>query len=251
MRILLEKSSDMEKKFKLIVLAGGFGTRLQSLLPNTPKPMAPVGDLPFLHFQIENWISQGVNSFVFLLHHQADQITNFLGKIKNELLKNCEVVSLVEPLPMDTGGAVAYAVRELGLDGDLLVINSDTWLGAGIRELAGSQPPAMAVLRVENAGRYGKVEFNDDYLITAFDEKNELGDSGWINAGLCKLHSDLFDKWDGARFSLEGQIFPRLVNSCKLRAVITTPEFIDIGIPEDYRKFCVWIKEGRRGSLCN
>ena len=63
---------------RMLVLAGGFGTRLQSVLANVPKALAPIGDTTFLHLQIEHWIAQGLRSFVFLLHHQAEQIITFL-----------------------------------------------------------------------------------------------------------------------------------------------------------------------------
>jgi len=235
---------------KLLVLAGGFGTRLQSVLPGMPKALAPVGEIPFLSLQLENWISQGIRSFVFLLHHQANQITDFLDTLKSGLLKDCEVVSLVEPAPMDTGGAVAYAVRELGLDGDILVTNADTWLGSGIRELTASYAPAMAVVKLEDSSRYGQVQFDDSHRVTAFMEKDALGAPGWINAGLCRLRTDMFDNWDGARFSLEKKTFPALVQRGELRAVAIEPDFIDIGIPEDYQRFCRWIEAGRKSTLC-
>lgn len=235
---------------KLLVLAGGFGTRLQSVLPGTPKALAPVGEAPFLALQLENWVAQGIRSFVFLLHHQADQITGFLDTVKNGLLKDCEVVSLVEPVPMDTGGAVAYAVRELGLDGDFLITNADTWLGSGIRELTASRAPAMAVTRLDDSSRYGQVQFDDSRRVMAFTEKNVLGAPGWINAGLCRLRADMFHNWDGVRFSLERQIFPELVQRGELRVVAIELDFIDIGIPEDYQRFCRWIEEGRKGALC-
>ncbi|WP_162142353.1 sugar phosphate nucleotidyltransferase [Laribacter hongkongensis] len=235
---------------KLLVLAGGFGTRLQSMLPGIPKALAPVGEVPFLELQLENWVAQGVRSFVFLLHHQADQITGFLGTVKNGLLKDCEVMSLVEPAPMDTGGAVAYAVRELGLNGDFLVTNADTWLGSGIRELTASRAPAIAVIRLDDSSRYGQVQFDDSHRVAAFTEKNAMGAPGWINAGLCRLRAGIFDNWDGSKFSLERQTFPELVQRGELRAVAIEPDFIDIGIPEDYQRFCRWIEAGRKGTLC-
>lgn len=235
---------------KLLVLAGGFGTRLQSVLPNMPKALAPVGEVPFLALQLESWVAQGIRSFVFLLHHQADQITGFLDRAKNGLLKDCEVISLVESAPMDTGGAVAYAVRKLGLDGDFLVTNADTWLGSGIRVLTASRAPAMAVIRLDDSSRYGQVQFDDIHQVTAFTEKNALGTPGWINAGLCRLRADIFDNWDGTRFSLERQTFPELVQRGELRAVVIESDFIDIGIPGDYQRFCRWIEASRKGTLC-
>lgn len=237
-------------ELKLLILAGGFGSRLQSVLPDTPKALAPIGDVPFLALPLENWVAKGVRSFIFLLHHQADQITNFLSSAKRGLLKECEVQSLIELTPMDTGGAVAHAVRELNLTEDFLVTNADTWLGSGIQELIASAAPAIAVIRLDDSSRYGQVQFDDRQRVTAFTEKNALGGPGWINAGLCRLGVDLFRTWDGARFSLERQTFPELAQRGELGAVIIKPDFIDIGIPEDYQRFCRWIEGGRKGKLC-
>lgn len=237
---------------KLLVLAGGLGTRLKSVLPNAPKALAPVGQVPFLALQLENWIAQGIRSFVFLLHHQADQIQSFLDDAKAGLLKDCEVVCLVEPVPMDTGGAVAHAVRELGLDSDFLVTNADTWLGSGISQLmAISGAPGIAVVRVDDATRYGTVQFNDKNRVTAFVEKSVLAGAGWINSGLYRLRPELFRDWDGKRFSLERKTLPELVERGELIAIELKSDFIDIGISQDYHRFCGWIEQGRVGKLCN
>jgi NDP-sugar pyrophosphorylase family protein len=235
---------------KLLVLAGGFGTRLRSVVPDTPKALAPVGGIPFLALQLESWISQGVRSFVFLLHHQADQILSFLEGMKGGLLRGCEVKSLTEPRPMGTGGAVAYAVRELGLDGDFLVTNADTWLCSGIRELTALRAPALAVIQLNDPSRYGQVKFDHSHKIIAFAEKSAADTSGWVNAGLCLLRAEIFKNWDGAEFSLERLTFPKLVQHGKIRAVIIESDFIDIGIPVDYERFCHWISENRNTKLC-
>ena len=154
---------------KLLVLAGGFGTRLQAVVPALPKALAPVGGVPFLQLQIEHWRAQGIHSFAFLLHHQADLIIDFLQREKQAgALIDCELLWLVEPMPMDTGGAVAYAVEQLGLTGSFLVTNADTWLGTGMAEMTQAEPPAMAVIRRQDASRYGRVQFDQQHHITAF-----------------------------------------------------------------------------------
>lgn len=236
---------------KLLVLAGGSGSRLKSVLPDTPKALAPIGDAPFLALQLENWINQGIRSFVFLLHHQADQVVRFVEKAREGLLKGCEVRSLIEPSPMDTGGAVAYAVRNLGLSGDFFLTNADTWLASGIAKLGKSNSPSIAVVRLENTSRYGQVQFDGVGTVTEFMEKQMSDAPGWINAGLCRLHSSLFEKWDGQRFSLENQLFPRLVRLGLLRAITIDSDFIDIGIPADYERFCSWAASDRKSKLCN
>ncbi len=234
---------------EIIVLAGGFGTRLKSVLPGTPKALAQVGKVPFLALQLENWVAQGGRSFTFLLHHQADQIITFLETMRSSLLKGCQIKILVEPTPMDTGGAIAYAVQELGLDEDFLVANADTWLGSGICELELSSSPTIAVVHLDDVSRYGQVKLDHENRITSFQEKNTGGVSGWVNAGLCRLRADFFRNWDGSRFSLEKQTFPKFVERGELSAVIINADFIDIGIPEDYQRFCSWIATGRKGAL--
>jgi NDP-sugar pyrophosphorylase family protein len=235
----------------MIVLAGGFGTRLQSVLPATPKALAPVGDIPFLALQLQNWIAQGVRVFLFMLHHHADQIIDFVEGSRDGLLRGCEATCLVEPTPMDTGGAIAFAVRERNLQGDFLVANADTWLGGGIGELTQAASPAMAVIRVDDTGRYGQVEFDDHRRVTVFREKDARGLPGWINAGMCRLNAELFRDWDGQRFSLERKTFLELAARERLTAVELDSDFIDIGIPKDYSQFCRWVEEGRIGSLCS
>jgi D-glycero-alpha-D-manno-heptose 1-phosphate guanylyltransferase len=234
---------------KLLVLAGGFGTRLQSVVSDVPKALAPVGDVSFIYLQLENWIAQGVKFFVFLLHHQADLIISFLKEEQIGLLKGCEIQWLVEPTPMDTGGAIAYAIEQLNLSGDFLVTNADTWLGTGIKELWLAGPPTIAVVKIEDARRYGNVKFDDVNRITAFTEKSSTTGNGWINAGLCHLNVEFFQEWNKEPFSLERISFAMLAAQGKLKALPLQTNFIDIGVPEDYFRFCRWIEFEKKGVI--
>jgi D-glycero-alpha-D-manno-heptose 1-phosphate guanylyltransferase len=231
----------------LLVLAGGFGTRLRSAVADVPKPLAPVMNRPYLHYLIENWIAQGVDRFIFLLHHQADLICAFLQALQNEgHLKDCQINTVTEPQPLGTGGAVAYAVRELEMMGPFLVANADTWLEFGIGQIAAASVPAIGIVQVANSERYGRVR-TEHGSVVSFEEKQAIAGAGWINAGLYHLHADLFGDWDGEPFSLERELFPKLVGG-GLRAVPLQTEFIDIGIPEDYFRFCRWIESGKIGA---
>ena len=236
---------------KMLVLAGGFGTRLREAVNQVPKPLAPVRSVPFLHYQLENWIAQGVRSFVFLLHHQANLIERFIEDRRDGLLAFCTVQSVTEPQPLDTGGAIGYAIKHLGLEGEFLVSNADTWLGTGVRELCLTGADALTIVRQRDVSRYGQVEIDDDGYLQAFREKSESTGHGWINAGLCLLRTDHFPVWDGQRLSLEKDVFPQLIAARQLRAVPLQSNFIDIGIPEDYRRFCQWQADGREGELCS
>jgi len=236
---------------KLLVLAGGFGTRLKTAVADVPKALAPVGGVPFMQLQLDHWLAQGVREFSFLLHHQADQIVAFLQAQQAGFLKNCRCNWLIESTPLDTGGAVAHAVKEFDLHGDFLTTNADTWLGGGVPKLMKSTSPAMAVVHLRDVSRYGQVHFDHDARVIAFAEKNPLIESGWINAGYCRLHADLFKGWNGRPFSLERDLFAALVQSRQLTAIPLQTDFIDIGVPDDYHRFCRWVKAGRQTPLCS
>jgi NDP-sugar pyrophosphorylase family protein len=194
-------------------------------------------------------MEQGTTEFLFLLHHEADKIVGFLEEKKLDLLKTCQIQILVESEPMGTGGAIANAIKELELKENFLVANSDTWLGTGIREVSKAVSPAIAVVSCADASRYGNVDADERGHVLSFAEKNCNGDPGSINAGLYHLSPELFGKWDGEPFSLERDLLPNLVQSHKLTAVRLATEFIDIGIPKDYYRFCDWIRSGRETFL--
>lgn len=233
----------------LLVLAGGLGTRLQSVLDGSPKALAPVHGTTFLLLQIEHWRKQGIDSFIFSLYHQSDMIVKLLKCEENKLLKDCKVQYVVEPKPMGTGGAVAYAIKQLALEGDFLVANADTWLAMGINEMMKVSSPAILVVQVPDVGRYGEVVFDDKHLVTAFVEKGNNSNIGWINAGISRMNASFFQCWDSQPFSLENSTYPQLVKRKILAAIALDTEFIDIGIPKDYARFCRWVESGRAIGL--
>jgi len=234
---------------RLLVLAGGFGTRLRQVVFDRPKPLAPIGEQIFLKILLEHWILQGVREFTFLLHHEAEQLIDFLEQNQRTLLKDCTWEPVIESQPLGTGGAVANAVRQLKIDGAMLIANADTWVGSGIGMLASATPPALVGIQVQDISRYGGLELEKDGVIKAFIEKGRHGSPGWINAGIYHLNSSEFSGWDGNPFSMEQDLFPRLVEEKRLRAVPLVTDFIDIGIPSDYYRFVQWIESDRQKPL--
>jgi D-glycero-alpha-D-manno-heptose 1-phosphate guanylyltransferase len=229
---------------KMLILAGGMGTRLQPAVSDVPKPLAPVAGKPFLHFMISHWREQGVSEMIFLLRHQANLIETFLATERSGIT----IRTVIEPKALGTGGALAFAVHELGITGDFLAANADTWLGSGVREVLALPAPAIATVDVANCERYGSVTVENGKVV-AFKEKGESTGAGTINAGLYHLNAALFSDWDGEAFSLEQKIFPPLARSGQLRAAALHTDFIDIGIPEDYFRFCRWSESGQTCPL--
>ncbi|MZH02161.1 MAG: NTP transferase domain-containing protein [Nitrospinae bacterium] len=235
------------KQINLLVLAGGFGKRLRSAISEVPKPLAPVKGQPYLHYQIENWVDQGVTQLAFLLHYKADSIEAFL-KAHQKQLENCKLLSLKESQPLGTGGAVAFAVQQFGLAGSFLVANADTWLSSGVQQVFDAEIPAIATVKVENSERYGSVKIEKNKIV-AFEEKQNSSGPGLINAGLYHLHANLFRDWDGKPFSLERELFPKLASLGQLKSVFLETDFIDMGIPDDYFRICRWIESEKKGVL--
>ena len=221
-----------------IILAGGLGTRLQSAVPDRPKCLAPVGNRSFLEIQLGLLAEQGVATFILSLGHLSQQV---LAEA-NRLRAGFDIRSVVEPSPLGTGGAVAFAMRSLDLE-EVLVTNGDTFLGGNLSamlqplDLTRQEVARMAVIHVPDRGRFGGVRTEGD-RVTGFSEKGTSG-PGWINAGLYRLHSKVFrGQQHGSAFSLEAQILPSLAANVTLGACRIDGAFTDIGIPDEYYRFC-------------
>lgn len=234
----------------ILVLAGGFGSRLRSMVSDVPKPLAPVCGKPFLFYLIENLISLGARDFVFLLHYEAGVISSTVSSFIDKLgMADINITYLVEDTPLGTGGSVLNAVNTLNLKKSFMVVNADTWLEIGFEKLVLSCPNTIASIEVKDCTRYGSLIVEGE-KITRFMEKKYSSGAGLINAGVYHLNPDIFEEAPKNRsFSLEGSIFPSIIKKGKLNAMQINTNFIDIGIPEDYLRFCRWIKSGKTYDL--
>jgi len=220
-----------------IVLAGGFGTRLRSVVPDLPKCLAPVGDRSFLEIQLSFLAAQGVTDFVLSLGYLSELVELEAARLRPRY----SIRTVVETEPLGTGGAAAFTMRTCGLT-EALLTNGDTFLGGSLAAMlaplavADGQVARMAVLQAPNRARFGGVTLEGD-LVVGFTEKGLQG-GGYINAGLYRLHRSLFERETSTQFSLETAILPTLAQSRQLGAAVIDGEFTDIGVPEDYLRFC-------------
>ena len=222
-----------------IVLAGGLGTRLRSAVPDRPKCLAPIGERPFLALQLDMLATRGIQRFVLSLGHMASMVQQAIAPLQKRL----RIDTVVEPEPLGTGGAILYAMDQADLH-ECMVTNGDTWLDTDRSGLIAPLNPAaheklrMGCTVVADRSRYGGVAFEGSGLVAGFIAKGAEG-SGPINAGFYRVHRSAFDGWsEGSRFSLEVDVLPGLVAAGAVSATPLDGGFIDIGVPEDYRRFC-------------
>jgi len=222
-----------------IVLAGGLGTRLRSVVSDRPKCLAPVGSRPFIALQLEMLATRGIQRFVLSLAHLAPMVQKAVEPMQSRL----RIDTVTEPEPLGTGGAILYAMHQAGVQ-ECMVTNGDTWLDADLGGLIAPLNPAaheklrMGCTVVADRSRYGGVAFEGSGLVAGFLPKGAEG-AGPINAGFYRLHRSALDGWSvGAKFSLELDVLPGLIAAGAVSATPLDGAFIDIGVPEDYRRFC-------------
>ncbi|MEM7786522.1 MAG: sugar phosphate nucleotidyltransferase [Bacteroidota bacterium] len=220
-----------------IVLAGGLGTRLRSVVADRPKVLAPVAGAPFLAHLLRHLGAEGISEVVLATGHLGEQVAEFVeGGVPGGMRVRC----VQEEQPLGTGGAVAFAARSAGLRGPVLALNGDTFFGGRLGALAAAHPEAavtMALAHVDDASRYGRVVLDRD-RVAAFEEKREGAGPALINAGVYVLSPGVLDGIEaGAFVSLERDVFPGLVGAGQIRAV-AFPEaaFLDIGTPDDFAR---------------
>ena len=109
-----------------VILAGGLGTRLRSAVPDLPKPMAPIGGRPFLEYQLDYWIVQGISRFVLSVGYRHEAIMQHLGT----RYKGIELEYAIEKRPLGTGGGLLLAAEKASRGGPFLLLNGDTYFAA-------------------------------------------------------------------------------------------------------------------------
>lgn len=219
-----------------IVLAGGFGTRLRSVVSDVPKPMAMVAGRPFLELLLSNLARNGFERAVLSVGYLAEAITAHFGTD----YRGIELVYAVESTPLGTGGAIRAAMAHCASD-HVHVFNGDTYLGLdtsateALWHRRGS--PVIVALRVDDTARYGKLATDAEGRILRFLEKDASGGPGLINAGCYVLPMSIASEFPKVeRFSFETDYLREAVAAREFLALTTDAEFIDIGTPEDYAR---------------
>ena len=222
---------------KAVLLVGGAGTRLRPVVASGPKPLARVGDRPFLELVVRQLSNQGIRHLVFCTGYLAQEIEKEFGDGRTW---EVTIEYSKEATPLGTAGALKLAEPLLRDEGDFLMMNGDSFLEIDFRQLIVSHRRcggigSMAVVQVKNDKRYGTVRCTSDGRIYGFTEKGSDTSSGFVNAGNYVFNRRIFEHLPDGPASLETDVFPRILGH-GLYASMQQGVFIDIGTPEDYQR---------------
>lgn len=226
-----------------IILAGGLGTRLRSLVSDQPKPMANINNKPFLYYQMSYWVRQGVCKFVLSVGYKSEIIIKNIG---NSFL-GIPVEYSIENSPLGTGGGLLLAAMKLNTREPFLLLNGDTYFDMRLHELKNkfettSADIVCSLFESKCTDRYLGFEVASDRIVN-INIKSEINSSTiLVNGGVYLVGSKTIDvlrnhHQENENFSLESLGFTELL-AAKLKVVYLkgSENFIDIGIPEDYIK---------------
>jgi D-glycero-alpha-D-manno-heptose 1-phosphate guanylyltransferase len=219
-----------------IILAGGLGTRLRSVVSDAPKCMALVSGKPFLHFVIGHLLKQGVEKFIFSLGYKSEMIITYL----NDQYPTLNIQYSIEGEPLGTGGAVKLACK-LVTGKNVLILNGDTLFKTDLHSLSALHNNmgahcTLSLKPMQDFDRYGVVELNKDLSISSFNEKKHYK-SGLINGGVYALNiAGFMNEALPQKFSFEKDYLEKYFAKRKMYGLVQDAYFIDIGIPEDYER---------------
>jgi len=216
-----------------VILAGGMGTRLREVVPDLPKALAPVKGRPFLSYLLEQVERAGLLTAVLCIGYEGAEVQKVFGRYFNGL----ELFYSQEEQPLGTAGALRAALP-LVKTAWWLVMNGDSYCDVDLSQLHViamlDKRPSIVLTQVEDTSRYGQVTMDDDDRILRFEEKQQQGSAGWINAGIYLIPAEYIKEIPAGReVSLEKEMFPVWVER-GLFGIKSNGAFIDIGIPESY-----------------
>lgn len=219
-----------------VILAGGNGTRLKTLISDRQKVVAQISGRPFLNILLAQLERFGITKVIVCTGYMSETVDAVIDKYQGPLNLSCSL----EKEPLGTGGAVKNALPLVDTE-YFMLMNGDSFLDLDWKRFllhSSKSKAVMALATVDDVSRYGAVVLDENKKISCFSEKGKYSGAGLINAGISLIGKRLFNEYcpDKLNFSIETEIFPSLVKAHELSGFIENRTFIDIGIPEAYNK---------------
>lgn len=228
-----------------VLLAGGLGTRLRSVVSDRPKPMADVCGKPFMEYLILELKKHGISHIIMAVGYKGSFVENYF---QNGEKLGVKIEYSYEETQLGTAGAIKNAEKFI-TDPEFFVLNADTFYQAAYGDVISLYDKldldmALVLRRVPDVSRYGSVRL-DGQMITGFNEKICENVPGLINGGIYLMKKEILDHIPvNQKCSLENEMIPKMLSEKKkIGAVINDGYFIDIGVPEDYYRFIRDVEE--------
>ena len=234
-----------------ILLAGGLGTRLWSVVNDRPKPMALIEDKPFMEYVIHELSRYGITDIIFAVGYKGSMVEDYFGDGRRFATSEggrLRIRYAYEKELLGTAGAIKNAGRMVTED-TFFVLNADTFYQIDYGRLVRLQEQqelelALVLREVPDVSRYGQAVLKDGRL-TGFNEKTAEVKQGTINGGVYRMRRELLSEIPEGKVSLENEMIPRwLSEGRRLGGFVNDGYFIDIGVPEDYFRFIEDVKRG-------
>ncbi len=231
----LQAKSFSPDQCSALILAGGYGKRLRSVVSDRPKPLAPVLGKPFLYWQIKYLKSMGIRQIVVSAGYKAERVKEFLDKLD---FSDVDIQCVIEKEPLGTGGAISYAWNCCKFNSPCwLILNGDSIaaidLDKALMLLKPYNQGLITAIYKDDASEYGTLIVDGKNNICGFYEKKD--GNGWVNAGIYLLKSEIIEKFPVRPGSLEKEVFPMLIaNGEKFKLYHGGSHLLDIGTPSSY-----------------
>ena len=218
---------------EVIVLAGGLGTRLRSVVHEIPKCLAPVAGKPFLGYLLDWLVSQGADHVVFSVGYLREQVIDYVQSQDWPFTYDFAI----EETPLGTGGGIRLSLEKCR-ENQVFVVNGDTFFPVDLKAMPCFHAITLALKPMKDFDRYGAVEVRraSALQVIAFHEKAHCGE-GLINGGVYAIDRNRLDLSSlPEKFSFEKEVLEPGAAIGEIGGWVSDAYFIDIGIPEDYQK---------------
>jgi len=225
------------RNIDIVILAGGLGSRLRSVIHENQKVIAKVNGTPVIDYILDLILQAGAKRIIFALGYKSEQVVAYLAQFSNS---KTQFFYSVEEMPLGTAGALSLAKQYIRSK-DVLVLNGDSFINVDYASLVAFHQKhrasgTLVTTHVEDVSRFGSVDVSESGNVLAFNEKLEAVSPGYVSAGVYLLGKKIImEISDGIPASLEHDIFPKYVYQGLFAQQVCEP-FIDIGIPSSFEE---------------